>query len=66
MHDAKCCPLLDQFGFDLRSVDADKRAYWEYYELLLELVRQGGVIAVDNVLWYGKVADNEVRGDKRV
>jgi predicted O-methyltransferase YrrM len=41
-------------------VDADKRGYWEYYEKLLKLVRPGGLIAVDNVLWYGKVADPTV------
>ena len=38
-------------------MDADKRGYWAYYEKLLTLVRPGGLIAVDNVLWYGKVAD---------
>ncbi len=35
--------------------DADKRAYQQYFELLLRLVRPGGLIAVDNVLFYGKV-----------
>lgn len=46
--------------FDLAFIDADKRSYKEYYELLLKLVRPGGVIAIDNVLWYGKVADESV------
>ena len=41
--------------------DADKRAYQEYFEQLLQLVRPGGVIVADNVLWYGRVADPEVR-----
>lgn len=41
--------------------DADKRAYIEYYELCLQLVRPGGIIALDNILWYGKVADPEVK-----
>lgn len=49
--------------FDFAFIDADKRAYMEYYELLLQLVRPGGVIAIDNVLWYGKVAD-ESNDDK--
>ena len=40
--------------------DADKRAYAEYFELCLQLVRSGGIIALDNILWYGKVADPEV------
>ena len=47
-------------SFDFAFVDADKRMYRQYYELLLKLVRRGGVIAIDNVLWYGKVADVEV------
>ena len=40
--------------------DADKRSYQRYFDLLLKLVRPGGVIVVDNVLWYGRVADPEV------
>lgn len=39
--------------------DADKRAYQQYMEQLLQLVRPGGVIVADNVLWYGRVADPE-------
>jgi predicted O-methyltransferase YrrM len=50
--------------FDLAFIDADKANYPEYYELCLELVRSGGVILIDNVLWYGRVADPEVV-DKR-
>lgn len=40
--------------------DADKAGYRGYYEALLGLVRPGGLIAIDNVLWYGKVADPSV------
>ena len=40
--------------------DADKRSYQAYYDQLLRLVRPGGVIVVDNVLWYGRVADPQV------
>eukprot|EP00898_Chlorokybus_atmophyticus_P000069 jgi/Chlat1/1062/Chrsp110S01540 len=47
-------------SFDLAFVDADKRNYGLYYELLLKLVRPGGLIAIDNVFWYGKVADLQV------
>ncbi|XP_043701137.1 tricin synthase 1-like isoform X2 [Telopea speciosissima] len=44
-------------SYDFAFVDAEKRMYHEYFELLLQLVRVGGVIVVDNVLWHGKVAD---------
>ena len=43
--------------FDFAFLDADKRNYAAYYERLLELVRPGGLIAVDNTLWSGRVAD---------
>jgi len=46
--------------FDFVFIDADKRHMEEYYEKALRLVRQGGVIAVDNTLWSGKVADASV------
>ena len=51
----------DQAGtFDLAFIDADKENYLDYYERSLRLVRRGGVIAVDNVLWSGRVADASV------
>ncbi|HEX4335403.1 MAG TPA: class I SAM-dependent methyltransferase [Polyangiaceae bacterium] len=43
--------------FDFAFVDADKGNYTEYYERCLLLVRKGGIIAFDNVLWSGRVAD---------
>lgn len=43
-------------GFDLAFIDADKTGYADYYERCLELLRPGGVIMVDNVLWDGRVA----------
>ncbi len=43
--------------FDFAFIDADKGNYATYYELCLELLRPGGLIAVDNVLWSGRVAD---------
>ncbi len=42
------------------AADADKRAYDKYYELLLQLVRPGGLIAFDNTLFYGRVVQPEV------
>jgi predicted O-methyltransferase YrrM len=44
-------------SYDLAFIDADKGGYPAYWERCLELVRPGGVIAVDNVLWSGQVAD---------
>jgi caffeoyl-CoA O-methyltransferase len=43
--------------FDFAFLDADKENYPRYYERILELLRPGGILAVDNVLWSGKVLD---------
>jgi predicted O-methyltransferase YrrM len=47
-------------SFDYAFIDADKSRYNLYYERCLELVRYGGLIAIDNTLWDGKVADPSV------
>ena len=67
--------------FDFAFIDADKVNYDTYYEYALKLVRRGGLIAIDNVLWSGQVADpsddtpdtvairtlnKKVHGDERV
>ncbi|NEO85860.1 MAG: SAM-dependent methyltransferase [Spirulina sp. SIO3F2] len=44
-------------SFDFAFIDADKRNYHNYYERSLQLLRPGGLIAIDNVLWSGRVAD---------
>ncbi|HSK41916.1 MAG TPA: class I SAM-dependent methyltransferase [Arenibaculum sp.] len=44
-------------SFDMALVDADKRSYPRYYEQALILLRPGGLMAVDNTLWRGTVAD---------
>ncbi len=43
--------------FDLVFIDADKGGYPTYYELALELLRPGGVVAIDNAVWSGRIAD---------
>lgn len=47
--------------FDLAFIDADKGHYGDYYERALALVRTGGLIVIDNLLWGGKVADPAVQ-----
>jgi predicted O-methyltransferase YrrM len=58
--------LLDQGAtnsYDLAFIDADKCNYPFYYEKCLQLVRPGGVILVDNVLWGGRVANQEINDE---
>jgi predicted O-methyltransferase YrrM len=65
--DLRLAPALDslkgmldsgeQNSFDLAFIDADKGNYLAYYEVALELIRPGGIIGIDNVLWGGSVAD---------
>ncbi|MBD2069477.1 class I SAM-dependent methyltransferase [Leptolyngbya sp. FACHB-671] len=47
--------------FDFAFIDADKSNYETYYERALQLVRPGGLILIDNVLWSGRVADGQVQ-----
>jgi predicted O-methyltransferase YrrM len=52
--------MLDEGGaasFDLAYVDAEKKRYDSYYERALALIRPGGIVALDNMLWRGEVAD---------
>jgi predicted O-methyltransferase YrrM len=48
-------------SFDFAFIDADKENYDHYYERALKLIRTGGLIAIDNVLWHGKVLDESVQ-----
>ena len=66
--DLRLAPALDTLDallaggeagkFDFAFIDADKANYGAYYDRLIQLVRPGGLIAVDNVLWYGRVIDS--------
>lgn len=48
-------------AFDFAFIDADKEGYEAYYERVLELLRPGGLVALDNTLWEGKVVDPSVQ-----
>ncbi|MBR2162505.1 MAG: class I SAM-dependent methyltransferase [Bacteroidales bacterium] len=51
--------------YDLVYMDANKREYCEYYELIFDMVRPGGLILADNVLWDGKVCQDPLPQDKQ-
>ncbi|MGC9344528.1 MAG: O-methyltransferase [Bacteroidales bacterium] len=55
-------PKLDE-DFDLIFIDGEKEQYIEYYEAVLPKTKKGGLIIVDNVLWDGKVIDEQFRKD---
>ena len=55
-----------QGEFDFAYIDADKGGYRGYVESCLELVRSGGLITIDNVLWSGAVADPEDQSEDTV
>jgi len=69
--DLRLAPALDTLrrlssepgagAFDFAFIDADKTNYDAYYEACLRLVRPGGLIALDNMLWGGEVADPAAR-----
>jgi caffeoyl-CoA O-methyltransferase len=56
--------IEEDAGFDLAFIDADKSSYIAYAEELLRLIRPGGLILVDNVLWFGAVADPEINDER--
>lgn len=52
--------------YDFAFIDADKPNYIAYYERVLSLLKIGGVVAIDNVLWDGKVADRTVLDEQTI
>ena len=49
----------DNLIFDIIFIDADKNNYKNYYNKVIQMTKQGGLIIVDNVLWHGEVADEK-------
>lgn len=47
--------------FDFAFIDADKGNYWAYFERILQLLKPNGLIAIDNTLWSGRVADPNIQ-----
>lgn len=56
-------PLLEEEGFDLVWIDADKKRTPEYVEWAIAHTRSGGLILIDNVLWWGKVLEGDNASD---
>lgn len=56
-------PSLDE-EFDIVFIDADKESYPEYYDLIINKVRSGGIIIADNILWSGKILEKVEKDDQ--
>ena len=70
IHFGDCKETLKKFReegrcYDLVYMDANKREYCEYYDLVFDMVRPGGIILADNVLWDGKVCQDPLPQDKQ-
>lgn len=61
--DAKLLIPTFDYQFDMVYIDANKREYVEYYNLVIDKVKRGGFIIADNVLWDGKVYDDQPSND---
>lgn len=67
LHIGDALQLVPQMNeeWDMVFIDADKRQYTDYYEMVLPLVRPGGYIIADNTLWYGRVTETNTRESDR-
>jgi caffeoyl-CoA O-methyltransferase len=52
--------------FDLVFIDADKESYVRYYDAVLPLLRQGGLLVADNTLWSGRVLEPQAESDRAI
>ena len=62
-HALDVLPRLTDGAYDLVHIDADKEGYPRYCEQAIRLLRRGGVVALDNMLWHDKVADPAARDE---
>ncbi len=60
---AEVLPRMTDGAYDLVVIDADKPGYPTYFEHAVRLLRPGGVLAMDNMLWHDKVADPAARDE---
>lgn len=70
LHIGDCKETLKSFRqqdrqYDLVYMDANKREYCEYYDLVFDMIRPGGLILADNVLWDGKVCQDPLPQDRQ-
>ena len=70
VHFGDCKETLKHFAtenriYDVVYIDANKREYCEYYDLVFDMVRPGGLILADNVIWDGKVCQDPLPQDKQ-
>ncbi len=64
LHTGNALQIIPELNeqWDLVFIDADKTGYIQYYELIVSKLKKGGVILADNVLFHGKVLENEMEG----
>ena len=70
LHIGDCKEILGRFReegreYDMVYMDANKREYCDYYGLIFDMVRPGGLILADNVLWDGKVCEDPMPQDRQ-
>ena len=68
LHVGDALEIIPQFDivFGLVFIDAAKKQYLDYYHAVFNKVKPGGYILIDNILWYGKVADQQVQDETTV